>query len=119
VGVYATSINIHNPQAGVTVPFVKKVVIANPEGQNPGRFKAVNDKLLPDQAELVDCPIISRLLDISPGTHIEGFVVLEIPRTSNQPQLTLDVVGKYSARPSNGEVSGLDIVVYSPKQISR
>jgi hypothetical protein len=31
---------------------------------------------------------------------------------------SLDVVGKYTARSSPGQVSGLDVVVYTPTQIS-
>jgi len=119
VGVYATSINIHNPQADTEVVFVKKIVVANPEGQSPGQIVVKKDALRPDQAERVDCPLIFRLLNIRPGTHIEGFVVLEIATNPNQPQTSLDVVGKYSARPSAGEVSSLDVVIYSPKEITR
>ena len=119
VGVYATSINIHNPQADTEVVFVKKIVVANPEGQPPGQIVVNKDALRPDQAERVDCPLIFGLLNIRPGTHVEGFVVLEIATNPNQPQTSLDVVGKYSARPSTGEVSSLDVVIYSPKEITR
>jgi hypothetical protein len=119
VGVYATSINIHNPQAATEVPFLKKIVVANPEGQPRGQIVESRDVLPPDQAERVDCPLIFRLLKITPGTHIEGFVVLELAINPNQPQSSLDVVGKYSARPSTGEVSSLDVVIYSPKEITR
>src|SRR5262249_23118117 len=67
----------------------------------------------------VDCPLIYRLLDLQPAVarHIEGFVVLQVPVTAGQPVLTLDVVGKYSARPFNGEVSSFDVVVYDAKRI--
>jgi hypothetical protein len=119
VGVYATSINIHNPQADTQVPFLKKIVVANPEGQPPGPIVINRDALNPDQAERVDCPLIFRLLRIASGTHIEGFVVLEIAVNPNQPGTSLDVVGKYSARASTGEVSSLDVVIYSPKEITR
>ena len=37
VGVYATSINIHNSQAKTTIKFRKKIVVANREGQPMGR----------------------------------------------------------------------------------
>jgi len=37
----------------------------------------------------------------------------------NQPGTSLDVVGKYSSRASTGEVSSLDVVIYSPKEITR
>ena len=120
VGVYATSINIHNPQATVPVQLTKKIAVANQEGPNRGRIVVlpVDPPLQPDQAERVDCPLIFRVLDSSATTHIEGFVVIEIPVNPNQ-QTFLDVVGKYSARPSNGEVSSFDVVIYSPREVIR
>jgi hypothetical protein len=48
----------------------------------------------------------------------QGFVLIEIPVNPNQ-QTFLDVVGKYSARPSTGEVSSFDVVVYSPREVTR
>jgi hypothetical protein len=120
VGVYATSINIHNPQVAVPVQLTKKIVVANEEGPTRGRIVPVppDPPLQPDQAERVDCPLIFRLLDMSNKTHIEGFVVIEIPVSPNQ-QPFLDVVGKYSARASTGEVSAVDVVVYNPREIAR
>ena len=120
VGVYATSINIHNSQARATVKFRKKIVVANREGEPSGRIVAHDDFLAPDAAEYVDCPLIYKLLDMSPtpAPHIEGFVVLQVPVIAGQPVLTLDVVGKYSARPSNGEVSSFDVVVYDGKRVN-
>jgi hypothetical protein len=45
--------------------------------------------------------------------------VLEIAVNPNQPQVSLDVVGTYSARAFTGEASSLDMVVYNPKEITR
>jgi hypothetical protein len=122
IGVYATSINIHNPQAQREMQFLKKAVLANQEGTQftPIRVFPVHF-LPPDQAERVDCPMLFKLFQISPKTHIEGFVVIEIPPTTpaGTTPLTLDVVGKYSARPANGQVSAFDVVVYNPKQITQ
>jgi hypothetical protein len=120
IGVYATSINIHNPQATVPVQLTKKIAVANQEGPNRGRIVVlpVDPPLQPDQAERVDCPLIFRVLDTSATTHTEGFVVIEIPVNPNQ-QTFLDVVGKYSARPSTDEVSSFDVVVYSPREVTR
>jgi hypothetical protein len=120
IGVYATSINIHNPQATVPVQLTKKIAVANQEGPNRGRVVVLppDPPLQPDQAERVDCPLIFRVLDTGATVHTEGFVVIEIPVNPNQ-QTFLDVVGKYSARPSTGEVSALDVVVYSPREITR
>ena len=66
-GIYETSINIHNPQLPVTplpsVTFVKKVVVALPEGEKPippSQFR--RDVLQADFAEQVDCKIIRGML---------------------------------------------------------
>jgi hypothetical protein len=100
-GTYATSINIHNPQAKVSVTFFKKVVIALPEDVTPrGQIYVLNPQevLQPDFAERVDCPVIYAATKISAKSHIEGFVVIQIPADSSCNALALDVVGKYSAR---------------------
>ena len=117
LGIYATSINIHNPQSKAPVKFRKKIVVANREGFPPGKVVARNDLLDADAAEFVDCVLIDRLLDAKPDTHLEGFVVIQVPVFKGQPVLTLDVVGKYSARPSDGQVSSFDVVVYSGKRV--
>ena len=118
-GTYATSINIHNPQSQTSVAFFKKVVTAPEEGQGPGKIVVLSgpnlDVLTPDQAQQVDCPLIVKALQAS--GHIEGFVVIDITNFS-YGNASLDVVGKYTARSSTGQVSGLDIVVYTPSQIS-
>jgi hypothetical protein len=118
-GTYATSINIHNPQANTPVTFFKKVVTAPEEGQGLGKIVVLspNEVLRPDRAEQVDCPLIVKALQMS--GHIEGFVVIEVPPqpagTTGTPPL-LDVVGKYTAR---GGAQGFDVVVYLPKLITR
>ena len=119
-GTYATSVNIHNPQANTPVTFFKKVVTAPEEG-GPGVSRIVvlspNEVLKPDRAEQVDCPLIVKALQMS--GHIEGFVVIEVPPqpagTTGTPPF-LDVVGKYTAR---GGAQGFDVVVYLPKLITR
>jgi hypothetical protein len=123
-GVYATSVNIHNPQATMPVTFWKKVVTAPEEGTQgtatpPSTIVILNknETLGPDQAERVDCPIITGALN-SGTAHVEGFVVIQVPQ---QPAGTaviplLDVVGKYSARSG---ASGFDVVRYPPKYITQ
>jgi hypothetical protein len=128
VGVYMTSINIHNPTT-FTQTFKKKVVIANQElessTQPRGPIGWEIHVLDPDAAVRVACAVIYRILRQEPVSHIEGFVVLEPPERLNPvfpplfPPLILNVVGKYSARPSNGEVSSLDVVVYTPTQVTQ
>ena len=99
--------------------FRKKIVVANREGEHSGQIAVRDDVLQPDTAEFVDCPLIYKLLEIPPtaARHIEGFVVLQIPAAADHPVFTLDVVGKYSARPFNGEVSSFDVVVYDAKHV--
>ena len=80
-GTYATAINIHNPQATVAVQFLKKIVVANQEEKGFGSPFISQDNLPPDAVEYVDCPLIYSITGIVPGAHIDGFVVLEIPRT--------------------------------------
>jgi len=117
-GVYATSINIHNPQQQTTVQFSKTFVEAFEEGSGQSsKSSTTNDSLGPNQAEFVDCPVIYAALKVAPGTPIEGFVVIDILQSSYGNEF-LDVVGKYTARSSGGQVSGLDIVVYTPSQIN-
>lgn len=122
-GVYASSINIHNPQSKIAVPFVKKIVVANREDAPIGRIVVLRDVLKPDQADRVDCPFIDKALDQSSTAYIEGFVVFEVPRvavTSVAPtvQPVLDVVGKYTARPLAGNVSSQTVVQIDGKSIT-
>ena len=118
-GTYATSINIHNPQAQLSVTFFKKVVTAPEEGHGASRIVVLspNEVLRPDRAQQVDCPIIVNALNAT--GHIEGFVVIEVapqPAGTTGTPPFLDVVGKYTARAG---ASGFDVVVYSPTLITR
>ncbi|HEY1301097.1 MAG TPA: hypothetical protein VGF07_11415 [Stellaceae bacterium] len=124
VGTYASSINIHNPQARLTVKFLKKIVVANREGSGLGAIRILNEDetLPPDRAERVDCVLIQKALHQTPTTYVEGFVVIEVPRvtigtTSFQP--LLDVVAKYTARPTNGQISTQSVVPIDGKSITR
>jgi hypothetical protein len=59
-GVYATSINIHNPQLSSAVQFTKTIVQALEEGStSSGNSSQRTDTLQPNQAEFVDCPVIT------------------------------------------------------------
>ena len=124
VGTYASSINIHNPQARLTVKFLKKIVVANREGSGPGPIRVLNDDeiLPPDRAERVDCVLIHKALNQIPTVYVEGFVGIQVPRvtigtTSFQP--LLDVVAKYTARPTNGQISTQSVVPIDGKSITR
>lgn len=125
-GVYASSINIHNPQARLTVKFLKKIVVANREDSPLGRILILNkDEVLPpDRAERVDCILIHKALNQAPTAYVEGFVVLEVPRLSSPDaviQPLLDVVGKYTARalPPGSSVTTQSVVQIEGKAITR
>jgi hypothetical protein len=120
IGVYATSINIHNPLAKLRVPFLKKFVIANQEGQGFKDPILKKDVLPPDAVEYVDCPLIYKVTGIPAGTHIDGFIVLQVPPVTLPSggtfQPDLDVIGKYTSR---GGSSGVEIVPYSGTLITQ
>jgi hypothetical protein len=119
-GVYATSVNIHNPQNVTPVNFLKKFVVALQEGQSFQQPIVLNSNevLGPDLAERVDCPLIASHITPKPDltkVHIEGFVVIEVPQTSTSgTTLVLDVVAKYSAR---GAATGFTVVKIPPTLI--
>ena len=132
-GGYLSAINIHNPHFQV-LRFEKKAVLAGPErATEPGAphtgkiGRKRTESIGPDGAFFVDCFDVADLLDMSPqeffATHREGFVVIEV--LIEQLQLpapegpVLDVVGKYTARPLNGQVSSIDIETYEPKRTFR
>jgi hypothetical protein len=117
-GTYATSINIHNPQSQTTVTFFKKAVIANEEGTTLGSIFVLNsnEALPPDLAEQVDCPVIYRRTGIPPTTHIEGFVVIQVPADTSGGAPALDVVGKYTSR---SLAAGFSVTRYFPELITK
>ena len=91
-GFYATTINVHNPNPEVVV-FFKKLALSIPPGeQKPGEVIPIAfDKLEYDQALAADCEDIKRRVfgGSLPGPFIEGFVVIQSPRS-------LDVTAVYS-----------------------
>jgi hypothetical protein len=130
--VYRTNVNIHNPQ-NQPVNFCTKVVLpdnASPTGITP----LIPLSLDSDHSLFIGCyttetgghSIAVQLAADSitaPTTEFEGFVVIEVPQSGQNPTL-LDVSGKYTARPggdsggSSEDVSSLQVVVYSPTLIS-
>lgn len=128
-GMYATSVNIHNPNR-VPVRFFKKAVIALPERSTArGPISQIHTEgLKPDEAMQVDCEDIRILFGDPAGgpAHIEGFVVIMVPQQPNTPGglPPLDVWGKYTARnvdPAGANdqagVESIDIVEVHPKRI--
>jgi len=122
-GIYDTAINIHNPQATVSLAFVKKFVIANEEGADFGKIVVKKDSLRPDIAERVDCVLIEKTLGIAAGAHVEGFIVIEVAAAAGAAaptSLPIDVVGIYSARGLSGTTSAaVSVVPYSGKLITK
>lgn len=93
-GLYATTINIHNPNTQ-PVGFFKKLALTRPpREQAPGQVLPIAEDLLHyDQALAVDCPdIAGRLFNGDngfPGGFLEGFMVV-------QSEASLDVTAVYS-----------------------
>jgi hypothetical protein len=119
-GIYETSINIHNPQLPLnplpSVLFVKKVVLALPEGEKPVPPSAFRrDVLQADFAEHVNCKIIRDMLGpAGAAPFIEGFVVLIVfPSPITTPH-ELDVVGVYTVDTPAQSIS-LEVVPIAPR----
>ena len=93
-GVYATSINIHNPNSAA-VRFSKKLALTFPPGeQKPGEIRKLGEhELGPDEALMVDCTDIQHRLYPQglPAPYIVGFVVLK-------SESSLDVSATFSTR---------------------
>lgn len=111
-GNYATAINVHNPQV-TTANFMKKVVIALPEGPIKGNISNfVRYSLKPDEAFEIDCADIASILSMSnmPMPSLAtGFVVIQSPLNE------LDTVGVYTAGGAN--VESIDVVTVNPKTL--
>ncbi len=122
-GIYETSINIHNPQLPVTplpsVTFVKKVVLALPEGERPippSQFR--RDVLQADFAEQVNCKIIRDMLGpTGAAPFVEGFVVLIVFPAPPATPHELDVVGVYTVNTSQQSIS-LEMVPVAPRLLT-
>ena len=110
-GTYATAMNVHNPSLNQNATFIKKVAVAFPDQRIGPVSGFVVATLGPDQAFEVDCPEIVSMA-ASTGTPIpiflKGFFVILTP-------LPLDVTAVYTARPTDGQVSTMDIEVIQPR----
>jgi hypothetical protein len=119
-GTYETSINIHNPQLPLnplpSVLFVKKVVLALPEGEKPTPPSAFRrDTLQADFAEHVDCKIIRDMLGPAGGApFVEGFVVLIVLPSPITTPHELDVVGVYTVDTPQQSIA-LEMVPIAPR----
>lgn len=116
-GVYQTAINIHNT-ANHDITFAVKVALALPFGKSPGEFSISPFKrgtLDPNGAVQLNCgniasffcPIDGACIDFA---FLEGFLVIKSP-------VELDVVGVYTARPTDGEVTTMEIENIHPRKV--
>jgi hypothetical protein len=108
-GVYATAVNVHNPGVGKAV-FAKKVAVAFPfEIAGPiSKFRLA--QLQPNQAFEIDCVDIFSFFPEEEFKFLKGFVVIQSP-------VELDITAVYTARPSNGEVSTIDVETIAPRKL--
>lgn len=116
-GTYRTAVNIHNPTNN-KITIAAKVALATQFGSDPGPFDVTPFKevvLQPDGAVGVNCfniagyfcPIDGVCVDFA---FLEGFLVIKSP-------VPLDVVGVYTARPTDGEVESIDVETIQSRQV--
>lgn len=112
-GLYATAINIHNPN-DVEVRFFKKLALTfPPEDQRPGKVMPIGkDALRPDEALEVDCIDIKRKLFPNgfPSRYIKGFIVI-------QSSASLDVTAVYTTAKLGGFLSSTKVTSIDVEQI--
>jgi hypothetical protein len=99
-GFYFTAINVHTL---VDNKFDKLFSIALP-GEKVGRVsKPVTETMKPNEAMEIDCPDISKQLDVGQGSFVKGFVTIQAERD-------LDIVAVYTAAASpTGTVVALEL----------
>jgi hypothetical protein len=111
-GVYATAINIQNPNSS-TVKFENKAVTVTPDKVS-GKD---NVSLRHDRALSVDCADIRALFTPDAAGYIEGFLLIEVDLADQPGIVPLNVIGKYTARQNASQVQTMDIQVYQPTTI--
>jgi hypothetical protein len=92
-GFYYTALNVHNPSTTELNQIQKRFVIALP-GETVGpKSGFTQEQLKSDDAMEIDCPDISKKLDVGTGKFVKGFVVI-------RSTAELDIVGVYTAATS-------------------
>ena len=105
-GIYTTAINVHNPGV-VRAVFAEKAAIARPQ-ELVGPISALRlTQLGPDEAFEITC---EPLFPDPQTKFFSGFVVILSP-------VELDITAVYTARPSDGEVSTMDIETIAPRKV--
>jgi hypothetical protein len=108
-GVFATAVNVHNPNLKVT--FDRKMAIARPgaPGEVSGFVSATLDN---DQAMEFGCPEILGHPKVPPEAFLTGFLVIHAPAE-------LDVVAVYTAGTlDNGQVTTLHTERVPPRTVN-
>ena len=97
-GIYATTINIHNPNDSMVILFKKLALTYPPGKQKTGKIIPVGiDTLLTDEALETDCMDLQHRVFPNglPSPYIEGFLVIQSDRS-------LDVTAVYTAANHDG-----------------
>ncbi len=119
-GVYATTVNVHNPGPEPVV-FEKTLALTYPPGdEEPGKVIPIaRARLEPKQALAADCnEIAERVFNGSlPAPYIEGFVVIESP-------MSLDVTAVYTSatvdeKGQTGDVRSIDVEAIEERSTAR
>jgi len=101
-GEYKTAVNIHNPQ-------IKGIRMRKKIASSIGISKYFESALEPDAVETVTCAQVPNFgLVLIHG--FEGFLVIESTHS-------LDVVAVYTAAPSKGQVSSIDVETVKERKL--
>ena len=79
-GFYATTVNIHNPNAGAAKLFEKIALAYPPANSRPGRIIPIGKQLLKyDEAAAIDCDYVKRHVFSGklPASYIDGYLVIQ------------------------------------------
>ncbi|MBI3660094.1 hypothetical protein HY230_06445 [Candidatus Acetothermia bacterium] len=105
-GIYTTAVNVHNPGVFNAV-FAEKIAIARPQEIAGPISKFRLSQLPSDAAFELTCEEFS---SDTQTKFVTGFLVIESP-------VELDITAVYTARPSDGEVSTIDVETIASRKV--